>query len=196
MIDDTEYQPRPIIDLSKIETLAGRHNWQNIAAAVSVARVIGVATPLIVQAIMDFPGLPHRQELIRTIGKVSYINDSKATNSEATANALACYESIHWIAGGQLKRESIDNLYDQLANVQHLYLIGESADRLSKLFEGKVKTTISRDLNNAVQQAHKKAQKDGLPAVVLLSPACASFDQFKNFEARGEFFRMSVEKLI
>ena len=175
--------------------IPGQHNWQNIAAAFAVAQVVGVTKPVIVEAINDFPGLPHRQELVRKIGKVRYINDSKATNCEAAANALACYDSIHWIVGGQLKGEGVDILHDQLASVEQLYLIGESSERLSGVFEGKVKTTTAKDLNIAVQQAHNNAQRDGRPAVVLLSPACASFDQFKDFEDRGTCFKIAVEKL-
>ncbi len=195
LIDDTDYHPQPLIDLANIKALPGCHNWQNIAAAFSVARVVGITTPVILEAIINFPGLPHRQELVRKIGKVRYINDSKATNCEAAANALACYESIHWIAGGQLKRERVDILHAQLASVKHLYLIGESTSRLSAIFAGKVKTTTAKNLNMAVQQAHNNAQSDGQPAVVLLSPACASFDQFKNFEERGKCFKIAVEQL-
>ena len=196
LIDDFDNESHPLLNFSEVQTLPGLHNWQNAAAAYAAARIVGVEENEILEGIKNFPGLPHRQELVRTIGQVRYINDSKATNCEAAAKALSCYETIHWIAGGQLKQGSLDVLKNQLGNVCHVYLIGESADIFLMEFEDTVDTTYSRDLTIAIQQAHNNAQIDDSPAVVLLSPACASFDQFKHFEGRGESFRRLVEELV
>ena len=196
LIDDFDNEGHPLLNFSEVQTLPGSHNWQNAAAAFAAARIVGLAPDQILKAIRKFSGLPHRQELVRTIGQVRYINDSKATNCEAASKALSCYETIHWIAGGQIKEGSIEVLNNQLVSVEHLYLIGESADKFLIEFEGNVETTYSKYLKIAVQQAHDNAQNDGRPAVVLLSPACASFDQFQNFEARGESFRIAVEQLV
>ena len=134
--------------------------------------------------------------MIRILGQVSYINDSKATNCEAATKAIACHQNIHWIAGGQLNEDTFSCLKTHLAQIQHAYLIGEATDRLAAELEGKVKITISKSLENAVRQAHENAQFENCSAVVLLSPACASFDQFANFEARGDGFREAVESLV
>ena len=195
LIDDIDNEQALVLDLAKVVTLPGPHNWQNIAAAFAAARVAGVMRENISDAIQGFSGLPHRQELVRTLGQVRYINDSKATNAEAAEKALACYENIHWIAGGQLKEGSIDNLKNHIGHVQHAYLIGEAAQRFTKELEGNVEFTRSKNLETAVEQAHQQAQKANCPAVVLFSPACASFDQFENFEDRGDGFRAAVEVL-
>ena len=169
---------------------------QSAAAACAAARVAGVTRDHISYAIQEFSGLPHRQELIRTLGQVGYINDRKASNVDYAAKALACYENFHCIAGGQFKEGSIDGLKTHIERIQHAYLIGEAAIRLTEELEGNVEVTRSQDLKTAVGQAHEKAQNDCRPAVVLFSPACASFDQFANFEERGDGFRAAVELLV
>jgi UDP-N-acetylmuramoylalanine--D-glutamate ligase len=196
LIDDIDNECLPVLNLANLLTLPGLHNWQNVAAAFALARILEVSKEKIIQAFHSFPGLPHRQELVRTIGDVRYINDSKATNCEAAAKALACYEAIHWIVGGRLKENNLAVLKNQLASVQHVYLIGESENYFSAEFAGSVEITSSKDLKTAVLQAHENAQNHAHPSVVLLSPACASFDQFENFEARGEGFRVAVGQLL
>ena len=196
LIDDIDNERLPVLNLANLLTLPGLHNWQNVAAAFALARILEVSKEKITQAFHSFPGLPHRQELVRTIGEVRYINDSKATNCEAAAKALACYEAIHWIVGGRLKENNLAILKNQLASVQHVYLIGESENYFSAEFAGSVEITSSKDLKTAVLQAHENAQNHAHSSVVLLSPACASFDQFENFEARGEGFRVAVEQLL
>ncbi|UCH75418.1 MAG: UDP-N-acetylmuramoyl-L-alanine--D-glutamate ligase [Rhodospirillales bacterium] len=185
--------------LGRLDALPGVHNHQNIAAAFAA-----VSSPLaqfnlksrtIIDAIRSFPGLAHRQQRIDKIDGISYINDSKATNADAAARALACYEDIYWIAGGRAKESDFSALDPYLPRVRHAFLIGEAADRLAAELRGRVETTKSRDLETAVRNARDVALREGLAgAVVLLSPACASFDQFKDFEQRGiEFQRLVAE---
>ena len=180
-------------DLRPIETLPGTHNWQNAAAAYAVARALGMAPGVIIERMAGFAGLPHRQELVATIDGVRYINDSKATNGEAAARALACYETVHWIAGGIAKEDGLVPVLPHLSHVRHAYLIGEAADRFAAELEGRVPVSMSRDLDAAVRAAHQDAREPG--SVVLLSPACASFDQWPNFARRGDAFRETVSAL-
>ena len=127
---------------------------------------------------------------------IGYVNDSKATNSEAAARALDCYDAIYWIAGGRPKEGGLKAVEAHLGNVRHAYLIGEAALEFSQFLDGKVPISISGDLKTAVKAAHKLAKKEkAADAVVLLSPACASFDQFDDFEARGDVFRELAEAL-
>lgn len=195
LIDDTEYGQSAVLDLSAVASLPGRHNWQNAAAAFAAARAAGVAVPEIAGAIETFAGLAHRQEVIRIIDRVSFVNDSKATNSQAAAKALACYGNIHWIAGGQFKEDSLDLVTEALPGVRTAYLIGEAQDRFKDELNGKTDVRLCGDLDQAVKDASTAAAESGEPSVVLLSPACASFDQFDNFEARGERFRELVGAL-
>ncbi len=180
-------------DLRAIDTLPGSHNWQNAAAAFAVARALGIAAETIVERMASFPGLPHRQEVVATIDGVRYVNDSKATNGEATARALACYDSIHWIVGGIAKEEGLVPVLPNLANVRHAYLIGQSTERFAAELDGRVPVTRSNDLETAVHAAHLAAREPG--SVVLLSPTCASFDQWPNFARRGDAFREIVRGL-
>ncbi len=180
-------------DLRSIETLPGAHNWQNAAAAYAVARALGMKAAQIVGRMVDFPGLPHRQELVAIIDGVRYVNDSKATNGEAAARALACYETIHWIAGGIAKEDGLAPVEPHLTHVSHAYLIGEAAERFAAELDGRVPVTRSNDLASAVRAAHLAAREAG--SVVLLSPACASFDQWANFAKRGDAFRDIVSTL-
>ena len=196
LVDDIESRQTPIVDLAKMQNLSGRHNWQNSAAAYASARIVGVQEAVIAEALSTFSGLPHRQEVVRVIGNVRFINDSKATNSEATAKALASYENIFWIVGGQFKEESIKILSGALSTVRHAYLIGDAQDLLAEGLEGKVPFTRSGDIETAVHQASQAARACAEPAEVLLSPACASFDQFASFESRGAVFRDLVEALL
>ncbi len=195
LIDDLDYGQTEIMDMTGLPTLPGSHNWQNAAAAYAAAKVAGIDAETIVAAIQSFAGLAHRQEMIRTIGRVSYINDSKGTNTEAASRALACYENIHWIAGGEFKEDNLDALAEELGRVSRAYLIGEAAETFAGLLQGKAETEMCGDLETALAKAHENAQASAGRATVLLSPACASFDQFENFEARGAAFRHLVEAL-
>ena len=195
LIDDMDRAGVRALDLASLPTLMGRHNWQNAAAAYAVARSLGIDVQDIVRAMRDFPGLPHRQEKIRTIGRVTYINDSKATNTDSAAQALATYERIYWLAGGIFKEESLGALIPLLSRVREAFLYGESTPKFAGWLKGKVLVTECASMGDALTRAHETAQKMPDGGVVLLSPACASFDQFKDFEDRGDRFREAVEAL-
>ena len=196
LCDDTEGRAETVADLSRIATLPGIHNWQNAACATAAARVAGLSTQEVAAALSGYPGLAHRLEQVATIDGIRYINDSKATNVAAVAQALACYDDIYWIAGGRAKDEGLEALEPLLPRVAHAFLIGEAAGRFAAALKGRVPVTQSGDLAAAVTRASDAARRDGRAgAVVLLSPACASFDQFPDFEARGEAFRSAVAAL-
>ncbi|MFO1152967.1 MAG: UDP-N-acetylmuramoyl-L-alanine--D-glutamate ligase [Rhodospirillales bacterium] len=191
--DGMEGEPAPVLDLARAQALPGEHNAQNAAAAYTVGRALGLDRAAIAAAILDFPGLAHRQERIGTIAGVTYVNDSKATNPDAAARALASYRSIYWIAGGRPKEGGLAALDDYLDRIRHAFLIGEAAAPFAQALAGRVPLTIAGTLDEAVTAARRLAEADALPAAtVLLSPACASFDQFESFEARGEAFRALV----
>ena len=186
----------PGCDWRAVPTLPGAHNWQNAAAAYAVARAEGIAPEAICAALKTYPGLPHRQELVATIGGVRYVNDSKATNADAAAKALACYDTIYWIAGGLPKADGLGATLPLLGHVRHAFLIGKAADEFGRTLAGKVPVTQCGTLAAALEAAHALAQKEARPgAAVLLSPACASFDQWKNFEERGDAFRRMARAL-
>ena len=196
LIDANGPQPAKVLKLTEAERLPGAHNWQNAAAAYAAARALGIDREVAVAAIRTFPGLAHRQELVATLDGVRYINDSKATNADATEKALACYEAIYWIAGGLPKAGGIAPLTGYFDRIKHAYLIGAAADEFAATLGNSVPFTRSGDLATALRQASEAAQRDAVPgAVVLLSPACASYDQFKDFEQRGDAFRALVGKL-
>lgn len=196
LIDDSDGKDSAILDLSGIPTLPGRHNWQNAAAAFAATKPVGVHPAVIAACLRSFPGLTHRQELVAVIDGVRYVNDSKATNADAAEKAIVCYERIYWIAGGQAKEGGIALLVPHFHRIAHAYLIGEAAEAFAKTLEGKVPYTLSRTLDRAVTAAAEAAARNKrVGVVVLLSPACASWDQFANFEARGEAFRTLVEAL-
>ena len=163
------------------------------SCACAKSRRTGETRDAITAAIESFPGLAHRQELLGTLGSVRFVNDSKATNAEAAAHALSAYENIYWITGGIAKDGGIDALNPLFDHVRHAFLIGDAADEFADKLEGRVPATLSGDLATALSQANEMAGDvaDG-DAVVLLSPACASFDQFPSFEARGDAFRKAV----
>ena len=185
-----------IIDLRTARTLTGEHNWQNAAAAYAACRALGVKGEQIAAGLASYPGLAHRQELIAVIDGVPWINDSKATNADAAAKALACYGTVLWIAGGQPKEGGIASLEPYFPRIRHAFLIGEAMQSFAATLSGKVPLTLSGDLDSAVTQAQALARRDRHQGVVvLLSPACASFDQFDNFEHRGERFRELVQAI-
>jgi len=192
LIDDLDHAGREVLDLAATERLPGKHNWQNAAAAFAAARCLGVDAAAATRGIKSFPGLAHRQELVAVIEGVRYVNDSKATNADATEKALACYDEIYWIAGGIAKEGGITSLAPYFPRIRHAYLIGKAAPDFAATLSGQVAFTQSGDLATAVRDARAAAAAG---ATVLLSPACASFDQFADFEARGDAFRRLVEAM-
>jgi UDP-N-acetylmuramoylalanine--D-glutamate ligase len=196
LIDDTNGKATPILEMAGLARLPGVHNWQNAAAAYAAVRHVGVATEAATAGLHSFPGLAHRQELIATIDGVGYINDSKATNADAAAKALACYEDIYWIAGGLAKEGGIESLAPYHKRIRHAFLVGQAAPAFAATLGSQVPHSRCGELAAAVAAARELAMREGRPgAIVLLSPACASFDQFANFEARGEAFRHLVKAL-
>jgi UDP-N-acetylmuramoylalanine--D-glutamate ligase len=196
LVDERSGRAEHVLELAQAANLPGRHNWQNAAAAFAACSAAGMASATIVSGLRSYPGLAHRQELIAAIGDVRYINDSKATNADATAKALACYQPIYWILGGKAKETGLEGLEPFYPRIAHAFLIGEATERFSAELAGRVASTKCGTLAAAVSAAHRMAQDERRRgAVVLLSPACASFDQFANFEERGEVFRKLVEAL-
>ncbi len=196
LYDALEARAEPAGDLSKARGLRGAHNAQNAAAAFAAARALGVDRRTIAAALESFPGLPHRLEEIATIEGVRFINDSKATNSESTAQALACFPRVRWIAGGIAKEGGIEQLAPFYPRIAKAYLIGEAAPAFARTLAGKVEAQLCKDLATAIAQAFVDARQSGeREPIVLLSPACASFDQFKDYEARGEAFRTCVRAI-
>lgn len=178
-----------IAQLTGIGSLRGVHNAQNAAAAIAVARALGVGIPQIQTALTSFPGLPHRMEEVGRLGKVLYVNDSKATNADSAAKALASFGDIFWIAGGKPKTGGITSLAEFFPKIRKAYLIGEAAQEFAGTLEGKVPYEMSGVLSPAIDAATRDAHgSDVAEPVVLLSPACASFDQYRNFEIRGTAF--------
>lgn len=197
LIDDSGGRAQTVLDLRvAAPTLPGEHNWQNAAAACAACRAAGLEVSEIAAGLKTFPGLAHRQELVAVLDGVRYVNDSKATNADAAARALVCYDPIYWIVGGRPKEGGLAGLEPYYPRIAHAFLIGEAADAFAEQLAGKVAVTHAGTLEAAVFAAHAMAQADARPgAVVLLSPACASFDQFANFEERGIAFRRLVQAL-
>ncbi len=187
---------RPVADLSRIDTLPGAHNHQNAAAAFAAARSLGLSRAEAAAALATYPGLPHRQETVAVIDGVRYVNDSKATNGEATRNALVCYRAIYWIAGGRPKADGLEAVLPELHRVRRAYLIGEAEAAFAEEIGGRVPVERCGDLARALEAAHRDAQRERPPgATVLLSPASASFDQWPSFAARGDAFRSAAGSL-
>lgn len=187
-----------VADLNDATGLDGQHNWQNAAAAFAAVRAIGLKPDAIGKAILTFPGLEHRLENIGKVGPVKYVNDSKATNVDAAAQALKTYDNIYWIAGGKAKEGGIADLAPHFKNITRAYLIGEAAEEFEATLKAdKVSAKISKELRLAIMCATRDALASRAPnPVILLSPACASFDQFKNFEVRGDAFRVQAREII
>ncbi len=182
--------------LTGIGSLRGTHNAQNAACAFAAAYALGIPFQQIAVALKSFPGLAHRMEEVGRKGNVLFINDSKATNADAAARALASFTEIFWIAGGKPKEGGLAGLEGYFPRIKKAYLIGESAEAFSRQL-GAVPHTISGTLDKALAEAAKDAEAAGLPhPVVLLSPACASYDQFPNFEVRGDTFRSLVRSMV
>lgn len=186
-----------IADLGDLPNLKGQHNHENAACAYALIRnVYGYEAAQIIEAMHSFPGLPHRQYPVRTLGRVVYINDSKATNADAAARALACYDHIYWIIGGLPKDGGLNGLEQFLPRIRHTFLIGKAAPEFAQWLDAHgAAYTQCGTLDRAVGAAHEMAQASQHAATVLLSPACASWDQFKSFEHRGDVFAELVNAL-
>ena len=187
---------KTVASLDGIGSLRGQHNAQNALAAVAACLTVGLSAEEIQRGLSSFPGLIHRMEEVGRVGKVLFVNDSKATNAEAAAPALSSFERIYWIAGGLPKEGGIEPLRGLFPRIARAYLIGEAAPAFAATLGEDAPYEISGTLEAAVRHAAADAARDAASeAVVLLSPACASFDQFKNFEVRGEAFRAAVNAL-
>ena len=185
----------PVMNLTSALALPGAHNWQNAALAYAAVKPLVKDARPIAAAIASFPGLPHRIEDVGRLGKVRFINDSKATNAEAAERALVCFPDIFWIAGGKAKDGGIESLKPRFDRVRKAYLIGDAASAFAATLDA-TPHEISHTLEKAVSAAYSDAQNSDVPApVVLLSPACASFDQFSDYEQRGDVFRALVKSL-
>jgi UDP-N-acetylmuramoylalanine--D-glutamate ligase len=185
------------LDLRDLNALRGRHNWQNACAAYGAGRAMGVSADAIAEGFRSFPGLAHRMEEVARLGNVIFVNDSKATNADAAEKALLSFDTIYWIAGGLMKAGGIEPLRPLFGRIVRAYLIGRDAPALAGTLEGITPYRICGTIEQATEAAARDArdeQRDS--AVVLLSPACASFDQFPNFEVRGDAFRKAVKDLL
>ncbi|MEJ1161559.1 UDP-N-acetylmuramoyl-L-alanine--D-glutamate ligase [Prosthecomicrobium sp. N25] len=183
-------------DLGGISSLRGAHNGQNAAAAIAAVRALGLDARTIMAGLKTFPGLPHRMELIGRLGRTLFVNDSKATNADSTAQALASFDRIYWIVGGKPKTGGITSLEGFFPRLAKAYLIGVSTEEFAATLEGRVPFERSGTIAAALGQATRDAAADGAAEpVVLLSPACASYDQFRNFEERGDHFRSLVRDI-
>jgi UDP-N-acetylmuramoylalanine--D-glutamate ligase len=196
LYDAVDGRVSEVIDLTPIRSLPGRHNWQNAAAAYAAARALGVTTGDAAEGLQTFPGLAHRMETIGAIGAVRFVNDSKATNADAARQAMSSYPRFFWIAGGRPKEGGISGLEDLFPAIARAYLIGEAENEFAKVLEGRAPFARAGTLEAAVRAAFADARKEEGEAIVLFSPACASFDQYLDFEERGEAFRAAVQDLI
>ncbi|OYW68801.1 MAG: UDP-N-acetylmuramoyl-L-alanine--D-glutamate ligase [Bosea sp. 12-68-7] len=192
-------KPRIVANLAGIGSLRGSHNAQNAAAAFAACFALGLTAPEIAAGFASYPGLAHRMEEIGRIGRVVFINDSKATNADSTEKALTSFREIFWILGGKAKEGGIESLRRYFPNIARAYLIGAASDLFAATFDADGRVTYERSgtLDAAVAQATQDALAHRGPGeiAVLLSPACASFDQFPNFEKRGDAFRALVKAL-
>ena len=193
-------EPHEFLKLSPLRKLPGHHNWQNICMAYTVCRHMGLSPEKIKEGIESFEGLPHRQYLIRVINGIAYVNDSKATNIDSAKRALACYKKIYWILGGRPKSDGLSGAEEYQDRIKKTFLIGEASDEFASWLDNRdIPYVMCGTLDKAVSEAHDQAQSErgepGGAGTVLFSPACASFDQYKSFEERGEHFVKLVENL-
>jgi UDP-N-acetylmuramoylalanine--D-glutamate ligase len=187
---------QPVAHVGSIDSLRGLHNAQNAACATGAALALGLDAVAIQRGLRSFPGLAHRMEQVGRKGAVLFVNDSKATNADAAARALACFDDIFWIAGGKPKTGGITSLTGFFPRIRKAYLIGEAAGDFAATLAGATEHEVVVTLDRAVEMAARDAEASGVrQPVVLLSPACASFDQFPNFEVRGAKFRDLVRAL-
>ena len=181
--------------------LKGKHNQYNTMAACVAAATLDIRKEKIRDAVQNFQSLEHRMEHVATVRGIEFINDSKATNADATARALSSYRDIYWILGGQAKEGGVAPLAPWFERIRHAFLIGEATELFAGQLEGRIAYSRCGDLKSALDAAHARAQHEapqlssGGPAVVLLSPACASWDQWKSYEHRGDAFRAMARAL-
>jgi UDP-N-acetylmuramoylalanine--D-glutamate ligase len=193
LVDDRDGRRAEIGPIPTVASLRGRHNAQNVAAAYAAVAAFGVPASVVLDALACFDGLPHRMEAVGAVDGIACINDSKATNPEAAATSLVCFEHVYWIAGGKPKPGGFAAVEPHLGRVRHAFLIGEAAPALSAFLGDRVPHRPSGTLERALDDALAAARRDATAAaVVLLAPACASFDQFRDYEARGDAFRALV----
>jgi len=183
----------PAAQLAGIGSLRGQHNAQNAACAIAACVALGLDLTAIQKGLVSFPGLAHRMQQIgrkdTKLGRVLFVNDSKSTNADSAAKALGSFYDIFWIAGGKPKSGGITGLAEFFPRIRKAYLIGEAAKEFAKTLDGKVPHEIDEVLSAAIDAAARDAEaSDAKEPVVLLSPACASFDQYPNFEVRGQAF--------
>lgn len=195
LYDATGDRAIEVADLTMARSLPGKHNWQNAAAAYAAAVGLGVSPEDAATGLMTFPGLAHRMETVAKLGKVRFVNDSKATNADAVRQALSAYPKVYWIAGGRAKDGGIEPLIDLFPRVAKAYLIGEAEEQFAQTLEGRAPVARCGRMDAAVAAAFADAAASDEDAIVLLSPGTASFDQFADFEARGEAFRAAVQAL-
>jgi len=196
LIETIEGKPQTPVSLEGIGPLRGTHNAQNAAAAFALCRALGLSREAIASGLASFPGLAHRMEEVGRLGRVLFINDSKATNADAASKALASFDAIYWIAGGLPKDGGLTGLEPYFDRIRRAYFIGEAAPAFAAAVGGALDHQISGTLEAAIRAAARDAAASGdAEPVVLLSPACASYDQFPNFVARGDAFRAAVASL-
>jgi UDP-N-acetylmuramoylalanine--D-glutamate ligase len=187
---------RGVVRIGGIGSLRGLHNAQNAACATAATLALGLPAEAIQQGLVSFPGLAHRMEQVGRLGSVLFVNDSKATNADAAARALASFTDIFWIAGGKAKTGGITSLAGYFPRIRKAYLIGEAAGEFAGTLQGKTPFVVAGTLDRAIELSAKDAAASGAnEPVVLLSPACASYDQYRNFEIRGAAFRDAVLSL-
>jgi UDP-N-acetylmuramoylalanine--D-glutamate ligase len=190
LIDSSGGRALDLEDMRSAPGLPGRHNHQNAAAAYAACRALGLEPADILSGLMSYPGLPHRLELVVEVDGVRFINDSKATNAQAAEQALRAYPNAYWIVGGRPKEEGIDDLEPLFGVVKKAYLIGESTEAFARVLSGKMEAVKCRQLEVAIETAFRDARASGdASPIILFSPACASFDQFRDFEHRGDVFK-------
>jgi UDP-N-acetylmuramoylalanine--D-glutamate ligase len=186
----------PAAQLAGIGSLRGLHNAQNAACAIAACAAMGFDLAAIQKGLVSFPGLAHRMQQVGRKGAILYVNDSKATNADSAAKALGSFRDIFWIAGGKPKTGGIASLAEFFPRIRKAYLIGEAAQDFAGTLDGKVTYEVAGIMAKAVEAATRDAEASGLKEpVVLLSPACASFDQYPNFEIRGKAFTDLVQAL-
>lgn len=186
-----------IMELSAARRLIGAHNWQNLAFAFAASSHLARDTRNIVAALGEFPGLAHRMEDVGRIGRVRFVNDSKATNAAAAERAISCFQDIFWIAGGRAKEGGIESLSSHFHRIRKAYLVGEAAKTFAATLADRVSYEICQSIELAVAHAATDAARSQAPEpVVLLSPACSSYDQYRDFEQRGDNFRDQVARLL
>ena len=196
ILNDNFFEQNYKLDLSIFKNLYGKHNYQNIAFAYAISKVCGISIEEIIESLLSFQGLSHRQEIVGKCSNILFVNDSKATNWASALQALLSYDNIYWIAGGISKGSFPKEFKLYSKNIRKVFLIGQSAKDISDYLNDRgILNEINHSLEDAILNAWKKANIDNSPkATILLSPACASMDMFKNFEERGDAFVSYVNK--